>query len=283
MGPLLGTCCWYNDLRGQGVRKNLAIPSFRGSGENLQVLLQEEGVLCWNDGPSSSQKTERGGKWVPLLDLGELAEGEGRKLCLWLSLQYPFMGGETLKLKKVVNLPGRYLKGEFGKDIVFFGGSFNPWHRGHDACLSLCPQGPVLVLPDQNPWKERVQFKCPFYSFQQLALKLEPTPHSIYPGFMALGEGNPTCHWISKVEVAQRYFLMGDDVFLSLNGWKRWTEVVEQLQGIFVCPRQASYGELTHQEERLKQVKPSLEIVLLDHHQWESQSSTFLRDKEKKG
>jgi hypothetical protein len=38
---------------------------------------------------------------------------------------------------------------------IFFGGTFNPWHQGHQACLQLLPEDRTcLVVPDRNPEKE---------------------------------------------------------------------------------------------------------------------------------
>ena len=40
-------------------------------------------------------------------------------------------------------------------EIVFFGGSFNPWHEGHSECIRLLDSSkPLVVIPDRNPRKE---------------------------------------------------------------------------------------------------------------------------------
>ena len=45
-------------------------------------------------------------------------------------------------------------------EIIFFGGSFNPWHKGHTECIKLLPQGiPIVILPDNNPFKQNHQNK----------------------------------------------------------------------------------------------------------------------------
>ncbi len=245
-------------------------PCFRNSGDELELLINERAELCWD------QRTQKAfeGVWVRLLDLNKLGFGEGERLCLWLSQQYSFMPGGC---SKAVLLPKRYQKSLFQDKVIIFGGSFTPWHEGHEACLSLCPDGPILVLPDKNPWKEVSRQGCPFEQFQQLAIKLEDTPHSLYPGFMILSEGNPTCHWIGKVNIPQKYLLVGDDTFLGFHQWRKPEEVLKAIQGFYVCPRQEPSKELECQRERLLQIKQGLEIVFLSHHDWEWVSSSSLR------
>ena len=44
------------------------------------------------------------------------------------------------------------------EELIFFGGSFNPWHAGHSNCLRLMdPHKTIIVVPDHNPFKELVK------------------------------------------------------------------------------------------------------------------------------
>ena len=122
----------------------------------------------------------------------------------------------------------------------------------------------------------------PFEHFQQLAHELEDTPHSVYPGFLGLAEGNPTADWIDKVCVPKLYLLMGDDNFLQFHNWQNYQHILQHLRGLLVCPRLGAKSELGTQAGRLRKIKPELEIEFLPRHQWEDLSSreirsTFLR------
>ena len=232
--------------------------SFRHAGEKLEILI------------------DRGKKWAPLLNVEDLAEQEGPRLCRWMARQYPFMPGAEQNTP-AIPLPARYLKGPIADELVIFAGSFDPWHEGHQACLSLCPKRPVLVVPDRNPWKEKTPARCPFARFQKLAIHLEKSPHSIYPGFLGLPDLNPTANWIDKIKVPRKTLLMGDDNFLNLHRWQRVENILAAIAGIFVCPRQGIARNLKAQERRLRTIKPQLKITFLPHHKSEGISSSNLR------
>ncbi len=225
-------------------------PLFRNCGDQLEIHYQ--------------------GEWTRLLDLSIENLRDQSALCRWLGEQYPLF-----EATPSLRLPQRYCKSVWKEQLVIFGGSFSPWHKGHAACLDLCPIGPILVAPDRNPQKI-LKFN-PFEHFQRLALELAKTPHSIYPGFLGLDEGNPTSQWIAKVCVPKLYLLMGDDNFLQFHNWQNYRHILQHLRGLLVCPRLGAKSELKAQARHLRKIKRELEIEFLSHHHWEDLSSREIR------
>lgn len=171
--------------------------------------------------------------------------------------------------------PKWLLKSTNSSEVVFYPGTFNPWHLGHRACLDLCPSKNIVVVPDFNPWKEGEQRQRPWEHLKSLIFKLRETNYSIYPGFISKDVGNPTVDWFPKVVADKKSLLIGDDSFLSFHKWKDVSELIKHISTLYVAPRGADPIEL---EEQLKKF-PQLNIVLLDHHDYEEISSTKLRNK----
>lgn len=240
---------------------------FSGQGDDLQVLIgeTEQGKVFVTEN----------GSWEPLSLLRNLKEGEGRKLCRELARYWPFMpkGKET-----TLKLPRLFLKQEIKEEAVFFGGSFNPWHIGHQACLDICPGKNIIVVPDSNPFKERPgDLNCPWEQYLELCLKLKETPYSVYPGFCGIDEPNPTVGWLPLVKLERKSFLLGDDSFLAFPSWKDYKALIQSLDTLYVVPRKGSAEELERMREELLKLNPILTISLLEHHAHEDVSSTMLR------
>ncbi|MBK22694.1 MAG: hypothetical protein CME70_01705 [Halobacteriovorax sp.] len=169
--------------------------------------------------------------------------------------------------------PSWLLKSKVEDEVVFYPGTFNPWHLGHRACLDLCPGKPIIIVPDFNPWKEGEKRQRPWELVKDLLFRLENTNYSIFPGFLGKETGNPTIDWFPKVNIRNKSLLIGDDSFLSLHKWKDSAELVKHISTLYVAPRGAR-GDLL--EEQIKKF-PGLNIVFLEHHDFEGVSSTGLR------
>jgi nicotinic acid mononucleotide adenylyltransferase len=173
------------------------------------------------------------------------------------------------------------LKSQQLDKAVFYGGSFNPWHEGHQACLDLCPAGPLIVVPDYNPWKDlKARKEGPWDLIVDLHERLKDTEYSIYPGFLIKEEVTPTVDWLPKVKLSEKYFLMGEDNFLKLHLWKDFHLLLECLDGIYVCPRAADPLEINDQIDKINKEFPQLKLFFQAHHDYEHFSSTFLRKKQ---
>ncbi len=175
------------------------------------------------------------------------------------------------------------------EEIIFYPGSFSPWHEGHGACVRNAPAHlPLIVMPDHNPWKDIrknnlwSEVRGIWHDLNNIKEKNPRRELSLYLGFLSLKKRNPTVSWM-------RYFcenwpnkkvwlLMGEDTFLSLHEWYRAEELLSLLHGLYVCPRGESKIEVQKQMENLQEMaqKPLL-IEELASHAFEHISSTFLR------
>lgn len=192
-----------------------------------------------------------------------------KAFCERLASHFHFLGGESDK-----SVPW-LLKEDISGEVVFYPGTFNPWHMGHRACLDLCPIQNIIVVPDFNPWKEGEERQRPWEHLKDLLYRLSETKYSIYPGFLAKEEGNPTVDWFPNVSIEKKSLLIGDDSFLSFHKWKDVEELVPHIATLYVAPRGGDSKEIESQIQRF----PNLKVVLLDHHEFEDVSSTDLRRK----
>ena len=212
-----------------------------------------------------------------LLDKKNLDEKEAFEVCSYISEQIDLLNVANHK----VDLPVPFSPSQVVTDeIVFFPGSFNPWHEGHTACLKGCEDKPIFIVPDHNPWKE-VRKKNPWHEVVHIKENIKSISDkniTIYPGFLVEGKKNPTSSWLPHVNVEKKWLLMGDDLFLGLHKWFEVDKLLSSLHGLYVCPRGESKEELNKQKENF-QKNFNLEIVFLDHHEFEDLSSTQLRNK----
>lgn len=196
--------------------------------------------------------------------------------CLELARCYDFMPGSD-GVHTQNDVPGLFLKHPIAESVTFFGGSFNPFHQGHRACLDLCPEKNILIVPDRNPQKELRKNGDVYQQFLKLAELLKDTPYSLYPGFMALTESNPTSSWLPFVKIKEKNFLMGDDSFAGLLNWIRPEVVVRSLHKLYVVPRLHTKRAYLSIEEKILGLNPDLKIIYLDEHPFQDISSTKLR------
>ena len=219
------------------------------------------------------------GQLKDLTEIDELPEDMGKDLCQQLSKMYHFMPSYD-SLYQNESAPKWMLKNDSREEITFFGGTFNPWHQGHRQCLDLCPQKNIMVVPDLNPWKQKeISGECRWKVFKSLWMELKDTDYSIYPGFLGLDMANPTIDWLPKVSIPLKNLIIGDDNFFSIDKWKESAELLAHRHILYVCPRLGDERDKEKQSEKLLQLCPDLRIEFLEHHAFESVSSTALRKK----
>ena len=222
---------------------------FRGEGEGLEVFFK--------------------GSYLPLVRTNNVSLEEGGRLCAWTAGQFPGMPGAA---GEGVSLPGLFLKPSFRRDrVCFYGGSFNPWHRGHSACLELCPEENILVVPDCNPWKAPAGKGRGWEHYLDICRILADTPYSVYPGLLR-GKASPTVDWILQTDFPRKSLLMGADNFLCLERWKDFPRLVESLDGLYVVPRGDNHYE--EMSARLNSINPRLEVLILPRHPYEGLASS---------
>lgn len=212
--------------------------------------------------------------WTSLLP--DLAPRDARNLVELASARYP-VSPDYDELRK---LCPELVVGHDRDEWVFFGGSFFPWHSGHQACLTLLPDDKTcFVLPDRNPWKE-VRDVDPVLTTIELAGKVKfKASQFLVPTFLLDQRKNPTVEWM--LDLRRRFpekklsLLMGFDSFLNLPTWTRADELLPLLHTVYVASR------LENAEEQAKAAAavPGLKVIFLGHHQHEGLSSTNLRKK----
>lgn len=192
-----------------------------------------------------------------------------------------FQDGLTQEI--VAALP-RYLR-PFQGNFIIYAGSFRPWHVGHRECVeqAIANGFQVLICPDRNPWKEvSAKTENPLSQLVSIIDRVSDLEHvSVFSGFLALDQSNPTVNWLAKVEKQNRSLLMGDDSFLSIHKWKQAEELLKELHQIVVVPRLATDEQRNRQIEKLKAVNPVLEVQVLKKHPFEHISSTAIRKNQK--
>ena len=162
--------------------------------------------------------------------------------------------------------------------IIFYGGSFNPWHQGHQACVELAPKkAPLIVLPDNNPHKEIPFQKSLNLDELEKELKIR---HDVYlfREFFYSKSHTPTVDWI--VEVKKNFpnkkldLLLGFDSAQAIDSWKDSQLLLKTLDKLYVVSRLET-DEL--RDKLQKKLLKNIELIFLGRHQYEHISSTKLR------
>lgn len=214
-----------------------------------------------------------------LEDISNLEKNKSLELCQLIGSFFDFMPGHV-RGRSLHQLPAWIWKRAdcFPQELTFYGGSFHPWHLGHDACLKLHPEpGSLLVLPDNNPWKDEKRSYCHWTFFKTLALSYKNTDYSFYPGFLGMEEKNPTAAWFLRAIVRDKSLLMGEDSFQSFSKWYDIEKLLMVLKKIYIVPR---LTDNPGDEEGMKfiyQNAPHIELIKLQNHPYEHLSSSELR------
>ncbi|OFZ17278.1 MAG: hypothetical protein A2X86_02160 [Bdellovibrionales bacterium GWA2_49_15] len=231
--------------------------------------------------------------WIKVLAIPELVFDHGAIVCEALSYGWPVLAPVTWRQKNQTQVwqplfelpkslgPKDVFAGANSHEVIFFGGSFRPWHQGHRACLELCPNPHVVVVPDTNPWKLRAvgpteQKRCFLKSLLELARALKGLPCAIYPGFWGAETENPTAEWLLTIQGVSCSLLIGEDNFYSLLKWKRAPELIKGLHALYVAPRDCAVRDEGITQALLAH-NPNLKIIKLSDHPYKHLSSTEMR------
>ena len=168
-------------------------------------------------------------------------------------------------------------------ELVFFGGSFNPWHSGHTSCVQLLPKDKALIVaPDHNPFKELVEKKHCDLSDIKSELESSKREAFIYEGFLNQNKKNPTSVWISELKKAfpdkKLSLLIGFDSFASIDRWTNAQSLLSELFSLYVASRMDDPSIKEEQTQRLKEIAPNLNVQFLGGHPHEEVSSTKIRE-----
>lgn len=168
-------------------------------------------------------------------------------------------------------------------EIVFFGGSFNPWHEGHSMCVKLLDKDKnLIIVPDHNPQKKLTQNLNKQSSIDSIALiakELHPNTH-IYTDFWELQTKNPTSFWIESLKQNTSLnlsLLMGFDSFSSIFTWIEADSLINNLSAIYIASREDDEQIKQVTIDKLMRINPRLRVIMLGHHQYEHLSSSKIR------
>lgn len=215
-----------------------------------------------------------------LEELSNLSIDEAQAVCRLLASFFDFMPTHV-RGRHLHQLPAFIWKRKdcFPEEITFYGGSFHPWHQGHDACVRLFPHPEsLLVLPDNNPWKSETRQTCPWTFFKDLALRYQHLDMSFYPGFLGTNDKNPTVSWLTVTTIQNKSLLLGDDTFQGLSRWYNIEELLKHLKKIYVVPRKMNVENYEDGLEFLHKEAPHIEVIRLPRHPFEHISSTEIRN-----
>jgi len=254
---------------------NLDPREFQITDNYLFILKSDESELHELEG-------EERPEWYYLDEVEKLGFNHGAILCEAMGL---FWRELPVSQQIVVDrqLPHAYSNKnmDWSAAVVFFSGTFNPWHDGHQACLDLCPNKNIVIVPDSNPWKiqdGKSDKRCHWQEYRELAHRFEKSSFSVYPGYFGMEEGNPTVNWFPYVDSPNKEFLMGLDSFFSFPRWKSVDVLLKTIRKLYVVPR-FTQNTTNGKEvvEQIKSMKKDLEIIFLNEHSFMDVSSTELR------
>ncbi len=212
-------------------------------------------------------------EWISLARLKRLAFDHGAILCEALGRFWEGMPEFHSRLKNIKPFSARNL---VSQSITFFGGSFNPWHHGHSACLSLCPQ-PVVVVPDMNPFKKGNGDVCYWQQYQHILQIVGDRAEGVFPGFLGLESANPTVAWLPATGCQNKSLLIGDDNLVGLPTWIEANTLVKALDCLYIVPRNANMSEQKTAMAWIQRRNPNCRIVFLGDHPFRDISSTAIR------
>jgi nicotinate-nucleotide adenylyltransferase len=174
-----------------------------------------------------------------------------------------------------------------GSEVLYYGGSFRPWHPGHEACLKLAPKNyPLLIILDCNPQKQDYQIDLKLaQDIDAKVAELGFPFHTTFTGFMEAKTPNPTINWLRFIKKKRpdlkNYFLMGFDSFKSLPGWIEAQELIPMMDRIYVVSRLENQQQQQLTSDLINVLFPKLEVIFLGHHPFEHFSSTKIREEKK--
>lgn len=210
--------------------------------------------------------------------LADLTPEEARDLVELVGARYPF-SARYEELKEVC--PDVVFKD--GDEWIFFGGSFNPWHPGHQACLNLAPKEvTTFVIPDRSPHKDLRDIE-PVSTLLHLSSKIRFKKNQyLVPTFLLTPKKNPTVEWMEKLRSdlpeKKLALLVGFDSFQNILSWTRANDLLNTLNTIYVVSRMETDLVRKTIAASVRNVAPKIEIVFLGHHDFETISSTEIRN-----
>ena len=170
-----------------------------------------------------------------------------------------------------------YLSCPRDKELIFFLGSFRPWHKGHSHCVLASNVDNLIITPDHNPWKKYQQSVHPFNILKIIPTDILKKCH-LYTGFLGQGIAQPTFVWMQKIKCRKLALVLGDDTFMQITRWYNAEKLIKLICRIIVIPRLETQERVERQKKRLLTLNTKLIIERRDQHPYESLASSSLND-----
>ena len=228
-------------------------------------------IKLTNDHKLPTENSISQSQWFLLNEIDSFSGNEGSLVCQELAKSWEFMPNSQPPYQ--INIPK-------DKEIIFFGGSFNPWHEGHESCLTLLNKPDKLfIIPDNNPRKQSQEVTCAWKRYQDLK-RLIPFDYPIYSGFWSSNQSNPTASWLPQIKDQypdlQLSLLMGYDSFITIHDWIDAPKLLDSLSKIYIASRLDDL-ELRNQQYQKLTEQYQVELIFLGNHPHEEVSSTKIR------
>lgn len=187
---------------------------------------------------------------------------------------------------KLIDFINSNIKTNENSEILFFGGSFNPWHEGHTSCLKLAPKKcQIIVIPDHNPFKEITLMDHKYSDLKEITAKIQELNKEnihLFDTYLKEDKKNPSHVWIQELKEnapdLKISLLMGFDTFISLDKWIESDIVINNLSSLYVASRLDNELVKTKQVKLLKTINKNLNVNFIGNHAYENISSTAIRN-----
>lgn len=159
-------------------------------------------------------------------------------------------------------------------NLAFFGGTFDPVHRGHIAVAESATKhfelGKVLFIPAELPPHKQDHALTPFaHRLAMVALAAQGHPTFIPSDFEArlyaeTGKPNFSLETVRRLKSALKkadklYFLVGIDAFLTIANWHRPVELLRECEFIVANRPGYSLGDIAGALP--EQLRPKPEVL----------------------
>lgn len=110
-------------------------------------------------------------------------------------------------------------------NIIIFGGSFNPYHNGHDAIINYLKSNytdQIMIVPTINPQKEQI-----YLTLEQRINFLEEYFKNdkridISNACLKNPDNNYVCNLFESYKDCQIKYVLGTDALASISTWKNY-------------------------------------------------------------
>lgn len=168
--------------------------------------------------------------------------------------------------------------------IAVFGGTFNPIHLGHIHLALAFHQklqfDKILLIPANSPpHKEAPDLACAADRLEMCRLAAESDPvFEVDDIEIRSGGVSYTADTLAKLREqypgAEWYLIMGSDMFLTFEKWRRYREIMEHCVLCSAARENGVFEKLCEQRSRLQEQGATVRLLQIDVMEV---SSTFIR------